>query len=252
MAPFQENLTKDTIKQLIEKAIKHTLGEDVDMVDDSVKSQVASGESVEPKEADPDVDAQMVEGDGDKRPTLSPEVEDAIEGGPSKEDQPDPATLGSGPMGKYKVEKPKEKEKKKKDEGKIKEGEKDMESLEEKTKTDSPDRAPAGHPEDRLKPLEEEESTESRAAREKEWDETIGARGKQTQEYFRSGDIRKGAGDELGMSLPPDAPLQTSAETGKPKVTEADLFEETEDETLEEWKNRTMYEGMLKRFKIKK
>ena len=30
------------------------------------------------------------------------------------------------------------------------------------------------------------------------------------------------------------------------------LYEETEDETLEEWKNRTMYKNMLKRFKIGK
>ena len=30
------------------------------------------------------------------------------------------------------------------------------------------------------------------------------------------------------------------------------LYEESKDETLEEWKNRTMHEGMLKRFKIKK
>ncbi len=74
-----------------------------------------------------------------------------------------------------------------------------MEGLEEKTKKDSPDRAPAGHPEDRLKPLEEEVIEEEA--------------------------------------------VEETADSGA-------LYEEAENETLEEWKNRTMYENMLKRFKI--
>jgi hypothetical protein len=54
----------------------------------------------------------------------------------------------------------------------------------------------------------------------------------------------------------PEVDADMSLEEVEKEVVEeegqTELFEKDEEETLEEWKNRTMYEGMLKRFKIKK
>ncbi len=134
--------------------------------------------------------------------------------------------------------------------------ESEEDALQEKTKTDSPDRSPPGHPEDRLKPLEEEEVVEEGFLPLKNPNPTPTPEQTSRALDYLSKIPTTTAGGDVGTTSSKKETSTTKPLEEEEVVEEDDeqgaLYEETEDETLEEWKNRTMYKNMLKRFKIGK